>query len=200
MDQTNESIKCRYYNQGYCKKKNNCKYLHQNIDCEEDCSSATCTNRHRIQCKNGDNCYYYSKNICEFLHDNMIQTIKVGIKAENRNFRTKIDELETIIEIKDNELRQMQIKLNQILEINKNAIERIENLEKRVSPADEASNEYIDRRRIKLNGYIKSHVKDCIQNGKILVTNKTINKKRLSTIIVQNVIQILQLNKKYCIM
>ena len=28
------SIKCRYYNQGFCSKKSQCEYLHPTIDCE----------------------------------------------------------------------------------------------------------------------------------------------------------------------
>ena len=139
MEQNNTK-KCRYYNQGYCKKKNNCKYIHIDIDCEEDCSLSTCTKRHRIQCKDGNECYYFSKDNCEFLHNNMIKKIKENIKDENRNFRTKINELAMIIETKDNQLRQkdmenqeIQYKFSQIMEQNKIASERIERLEKRVN-------------------------------------------------------------------
>ena len=121
MNQVHETRKCRYFNQGYCKKKNNCKYIHPTDDCEEDCSNSKCPLRHRIICLNGDDCYYNGLNECEFRHDNIVQTIKANFKEQNRNLRMKIDELTKVIDMKDNEFREMQTKHNQILELNKNA-------------------------------------------------------------------------------
>ena len=90
-NESNETTKCRYFNQGYCKKKNNCQYLHPIKDCEEDCSSSKCPHRHWIQCTNGDMCYYNSINSCEFKHDNMIKIIKGKFKEENINLKARID-------------------------------------------------------------------------------------------------------------
>ena len=61
---SNETIKCRYFNRGYCKNKSNCKYVHPTNDCEDDCSNSNCPHRHIIQCINSDDCYYNSINSC----------------------------------------------------------------------------------------------------------------------------------------
>ena len=129
MNDSNIITKCRYFNQGYCKKKSNCKYNHPTIDCEEDCSSSKCPHRHRIQCKDGENCFYNSSDKCEFLHDNVIKLVKGKIKEDNRNLRAKIEELTLIINSKDNDLMEIQRNFNQMLESNKVALERIANLE-----------------------------------------------------------------------
>ena len=61
--------KCYYFNKGYCKFKNKCKYYHPTCDCQNKCENRkTCTKRHRRLCKYNDKCYFKQSNICEFLH------------------------------------------------------------------------------------------------------------------------------------
>ena len=186
-------MKCRYFNQGFCKKKNNCKYVHTNIDCDEDCAIAKCPNRHRIQCRNGDDCYYNSKNECEFLHDNNIQIIKCGIKEENRKFRSKVEELNNLISIKDNEILEIKSRYNQIFEQNKIAFERIEKLEKRLNEETkktnnddmeitEENNENIELKIRNMSQHeikcIKQGIKEDISNDEIQTHSEKINGKK----------------------
>ena len=68
--------KCRYFNRGYCKYKENCKYYHSPNICEEYqengiCAKDRCWYRHPKHCRNWsrnpEGCRYKS---CEYLHVN----------------------------------------------------------------------------------------------------------------------------------
>jgi hypothetical protein len=129
----NSITKCRYYNQGYCKKKSECTYIHPSEDCEDDCSDSKCPFRHRKLCINGENCYYNRQDVCEYRHDNVIQIIKRKIKDENRHFRSKVEELTKIISNKENKMLEIKSNYNQLFDQNKIAFEKIEKLEKRLN-------------------------------------------------------------------
>ena len=63
------SQKCRYYDKGYCKLKENCQDLHPSTDCNGECvNKITCPFRHRVLCKNGNACIFTPSTACEFLH------------------------------------------------------------------------------------------------------------------------------------
>ena len=51
------TIKCRYFNVGYCRLKDECPYNHPEIECDEHCTDKTCNNRHKKECINGSNCF-----------------------------------------------------------------------------------------------------------------------------------------------
>ena len=85
-DKTKNS-KCRYFNSGYCKYKQRCKFLHpKNICKETNCERGKCPNRHPKACK------WYSGATgcrrgedCDFSHG----TLVCGDKMENqtKNFK-----------------------------------------------------------------------------------------------------------------
>ena len=61
--------KCAYFNQGFCKEKNNCARLHPSAVCDGQCPDIkVCLMRHQKVCKNGDDCIFYASQSCEFLH------------------------------------------------------------------------------------------------------------------------------------
>ena len=62
------TIKCPHYNVGYCKHKNDCKYLHPCDECDEKCTDRKCPKRHRRKCMNTNSCFYNSEGNCEFVH------------------------------------------------------------------------------------------------------------------------------------
>ena len=63
------SQKCRYYDKGYFKLKENCQDLHPSTDCVGECVNIiTCPFRHRVLCKNGNACFFTPSTACEFLH------------------------------------------------------------------------------------------------------------------------------------
>ena len=46
-------IKCCYYNVGYYKNTSNCNYFHPVLDCDNNCASTKCVEKHRKDCTNG---------------------------------------------------------------------------------------------------------------------------------------------------
>ena len=61
--------KCHYYDKGYCKNKDQCKFYHATTDCKNQCiKKSICPNRHKKECKYGDKCYHNQDKSCEFLH------------------------------------------------------------------------------------------------------------------------------------
>ena len=79
---SNNQIKCRYFDKGYCKLKNSCKYYHPSSDCENRCKDDKCRYRHRRDCKYGDICYHNKRNVCEYAHNNEIP-MNVDDKEQN---------------------------------------------------------------------------------------------------------------------
>ena len=62
-------VKCKYYNKGYCKKKNECLFYHPTNYCIDKCKNSECKFRHRIKCRYVQYCYHYIKNQCEYIHE-----------------------------------------------------------------------------------------------------------------------------------
>ena len=135
------TIKCRYFNVGYCKLKNECPYNHPEIECDHDCTDKTCNNRHKKECINGSNCYYNDNNKCEYLHNNKCEEPKkVNIKKENKilqekieelnvMFRKEIDELNLQLKKKEQIINDFNEKYNNLSEIHNKCVKRIEQLE-----------------------------------------------------------------------
>ena len=66
--------KCRYFNSGYCKYKNNCKFIHPSEICKDsECRKDKCLKRHPKACK-----WYRGEsgckrgNTCEYSHDTLV--------------------------------------------------------------------------------------------------------------------------------
>ena len=55
-----------FYNVGYCKHKEKCRFEHGLEDCDNKCDYKQCIKRHRQVFKNGNNCKF--KLRCEFKH------------------------------------------------------------------------------------------------------------------------------------
>ena len=76
-----EKRKCKYYDKGYCKYKDQCRYYHPINDCYECDNTISCRNRHRNICKYGDMCFFNQKNGCEYKHENK----ETEVRAELHN-------------------------------------------------------------------------------------------------------------------
>ena len=68
MENMTEEIKCKFYDKGYCKKKDQCNYYHPTNDCEKCENIKTCRLRHRIICRYGKYCYHNNVKACVFRH------------------------------------------------------------------------------------------------------------------------------------
>ena len=94
------SIKCGYYDKGYCKSKTNCAQRHPPLDCDGQCKDKiTCSKRHRVQCKNGTSCIYFQSNSCEFLHtvggqEQISQNTIEQMETNKKDVETKLIDIE----------------------------------------------------------------------------------------------------------
>ena len=101
--------KCKFYNRGYCKHKDQCKYVHPTSDCIGNCLDTNiCPNRHRKICKFGHKCYHNKTNVCEYIHKRSEEQnemahkvilaspspVEEELKKEIENLKAKIDNLE----------------------------------------------------------------------------------------------------------
>ena len=64
-----KTIKCPYYDRGYCKYGEECFKIHPDKVCEKpNCFSDKCDKRHPNPCKFGQSCTYNKNNICLYSH------------------------------------------------------------------------------------------------------------------------------------
>ena len=77
-------IKCKYYDKGYCKKRDKCFFYHPKTECIGQCNDKnTCPHRHRNKCRYGKECYHFKNNVCEFKHEE-IELVDVTLASENK--------------------------------------------------------------------------------------------------------------------
>ena len=85
------SIKCAYYDKGYCRNKDSCPIKHPQAECDGSCEErGTCPKRQRIFCKNGKTCVFQPTQSCEFLH----KTNEIGTKEDIDSFQSMINIVE----------------------------------------------------------------------------------------------------------
>ena len=73
-DKVTKGTKCRYFNSGYCKYKNNCKFAHPSDICKATKSKKdVCQKRHPKLCKWCSGASGCSRgNSCEYSHDTLV--------------------------------------------------------------------------------------------------------------------------------
>jgi hypothetical protein len=125
------------------------------------------------------------------IQKNMVQIIKTKIKEDNKHLRNRNDELLKIIENKDKELTEMQSKYNQIIELNKNAIQRIENLERKANNVenmieeDEKEEKDLDSEDDDYSSNLITNLKNALKNrlklGNIKMYSQLVNRKKVDS-------------------
>ena len=68
--------KCKYNNRGYCRKKQQCKYLHSNTVCEKHIKGEVCENNH-CSLRHPRKCFFFRMKSgcrfglsCQYVHEN----------------------------------------------------------------------------------------------------------------------------------
>ena len=70
-------VKCKFYDKGFCRTKNECSQIHPSNDCDGNCDDKRkCPSRHRHLCKDGLTGIVYATKSCEFLHPDRPQLKK----------------------------------------------------------------------------------------------------------------------------
>ena len=87
-DKNKKGIRCRYFNYGFCKYKEKCRFIHPKEVCKTyiggNCEESSCQKRHPRACK-----YYQGQTGCkrtegcEFSHDALICEVETKEKACN---------------------------------------------------------------------------------------------------------------------
>ena len=82
--------KCRYFNRGYCANRDNCTYVHNVEECQDECFDKTCQLRHKIECRDGLECHFLKNGTCQFKHLNGPEKIiKTKKKNKMKNYKNK---------------------------------------------------------------------------------------------------------------
>ena len=97
-------VKCKYYNKGFCKYREECNYFHPKDVCQEvNCNNKKCKKRHPKQCRYKDECR--RRSLCMYSHESVIfseyQTIlneNVTLKLDILNLKVKLKE--TVVQLK----------------------------------------------------------------------------------------------------
>ena len=102
--------RCKWWNRGFCRERDNCSYNHQKGDCEEHlnggCTQRGCTTlRHRKQCR------YYNTSLgchrgesCEYLHK--LEKDTMESEAVDKNLGSQGVEAEVVTEKVEKEVQK----------------------------------------------------------------------------------------------
>ena len=133
--------KCRYYDKGFCRNRENCLYYHPTDDCQNNCKNKKCSLRHRNVCRYKTHCYFNINGKCEYLHletevleeamavndNDNLEAHKVILSAAGPNFKDKYeteknksDRLEDLNKQYVSEIEKLQNEIKQL----KNKIDR----------------------------------------------------------------------------
>ena len=99
--QKENTRKCKYWNQGYCKERRKCPWLHPKDDCQQylkdgRCRDKDCSNRHRRVCKYWLDEGCTRKKDCQYLHRDVGEEHSILSSPdwkvnENENHTNKIE-------------------------------------------------------------------------------------------------------------
>ena len=106
--------KCRYFNRGFCKYREGCKYYHSPVICKDYvevgiCRKSSCFNRHPKTCKhwsvspNGcpreDSCLYLHKRSGQYVNDNIDDASEIT----SENSENEVSDCDERLIVRDNE-------------------------------------------------------------------------------------------------
>ena len=79
--------KCKYFNSGYCKYQDKCRFLHPKEECDQKCKLKNCMKRPTKPCRYGTNCrqekcaYKHTKDINTKLNTDEIVSLRKTLKV-----------------------------------------------------------------------------------------------------------------------
>ena len=168
------SIKvCWYFNKGYCRKREYCKYKHEIRECSrnlegQNCEAIICNLRHRSDCKYWKRGFCFRGKGCAYLHRNCFEPsesvenkIKVAVKAseiqnttENERDFMKVKEENNYLKKQISRLRDRNMIANDNIKILETEIKTLKaNKEIRIKKINE-----VLQQRLKLESEI-DHLK-----------------------------------------
>ena len=105
---------CRYFNRGYCRKREYCKYKHETKECSrhlegQSCEAKFCYLRHRSSCKYWIQGFCFRGKGCAYLHRNCFKSsrsvedqINVAVKeSETSKAQNTTDNERDLLKVKE---------------------------------------------------------------------------------------------------
>ena len=104
-----KGIKCKYNNRGYCRNKQQCKYLHSNIVCEKHIKGEVCENNH-CSLRHPRKCLFFRMKSgcrfgvsCQYVHENNDKDKSEQIKFQCVACKYILNDKSDIVEHTENE-------------------------------------------------------------------------------------------------
>ena len=107
---------CPYFNRGYCQFQETCRNKHPKEVCDDENCDELCNKRHPNPCKFGYRCKFFKKKICLFSHvivtqafdDSKSKELIKKLTKKVDNLDKKVEDLQTNLKKKDEEMSAMQ--------------------------------------------------------------------------------------------
>ena len=185
-----EKIICKYFDNGYCRFLEECKFHHLEDVCElKKCENEACMKRHSKPCSFYKRRRYRFGQACLFKHidivDNVSKDEKSALESENVLLKEKINKIRDSFEClkRDFKLQESTNDNQEVIINEKNAkINNLENKIKEVKLKDDKKEEEINLLRkelSKVKATVKSkeeHITECVIKEKELI--EVIEKKK----------------------
>ena len=114
---TIRTIKCTYYDRGFCIFGDKCNNKHPDKVCDDpNCSEENCDKRHPNPCKFGIRCNFNRKQICLYSHvtfasdDTKINALTNKFTKKFESLESKIKEMQVSLKNKDTEIKDIKEK------------------------------------------------------------------------------------------
>ena len=82
---------CKYYNVGFCKCRDKCRFQHNKAECQNNSWRSKCIKRNKKLCKYGTNCTHQEN--CEFKQSNKTLTSNIDFKSDIENLKSLVKDL-----------------------------------------------------------------------------------------------------------
>ena len=107
--------KCKFYNSGFCRYKDECFFIHPKTICiEEACRDKNCLDRHPKQCRYEDKCR--RRLSCLYKHKEMNHSEYVTLKSSNEHLKKEIQMLKLNLEATKTKLsKQEEVKKSEYI-------------------------------------------------------------------------------------
>ena len=160
------TIKCRYYNKGFCRSKSSCSFFHPTDLCEQkDCEEKRCPRRHLKQCKNWQKSTCKFGNNCEYKHDPIM-------KKANETIVLEINEVDSEVEVNDNDSNSSESAMD-IINMESSLQNKNETVFSKPNKFTCEKCEYISQTKSNLSKHVKdNHKHTCDECGNKSTSNE----------------------------
>lgn len=166
--------RCQYYNTGFCKYMNRCKFKHPNINCPKvSCKDRSCENRHPKHCRYKDQCRRQTS--CLYLHKiHVVESLELDIlRAEIKMLEDSNNhKINLLVKVHLKEINDLEKRLKKVEAENKSLNDMIKSMDENVSECSESDASYNDEEDDL--GYSCAYCQETFKTSAALTIHKTI--------------------------